>query len=252
MLQTLAVILSWAYAAICISSWAILLIATAASATDGVALAARAVGLAPAAPTQAALARPAYMHRRIARRNRSAGAVVADCALGVVTIAFLVSAEAPACEDCNLLSKWAPVAMFYSITAAYLTLYWADHHALIEVVHALDRRFILHDAAFVASLAAFPFTTAWVVRSGYSRLSVCIYGLALLVSLLAYMRLRMAAANVLGDDPKVRNWFGAGAKGRLLVGLFAAGSAAALVSPVAGTAVFALTVGVWTVAEALQ
>lgn len=67
-----------------------------------------------------------------------------------------------------------------------------------------------------------------------------------------HVRLRAAAADALGDDPKIKRWFGAGVKGRLLATLFGLALVISLLAPPAGIVVLALTVGVWTVAEALH
>jgi uncharacterized membrane protein len=147
--------------------------------------------------------------------------------------------------DHALLHEW-PSYFAYTVSFMTIGIMWVNHHQLFRFVRGTDRKLLFVNLGLLMLVAFLPFPTAvvaeFIERSSQSRAAVVLYGTTLTLTAIFWQLLWYWAIDrphIVGPGPDRAGidaisrsfWYG--------VPVYAAGTAVALVSPLAGLAFFA-------------
>ena len=156
-----------------------------------------------------------------------------DGVLAVIITIMVLDMKAPhgAGLD-NLLALW-PVFMSYVLSFIYVAIYWNNHHHFFQIVQAVDGGILWANLHLLFWLSTVPFTTAWMGENEFAPIPEALYGIALLMSAIAWYILQTAIIRQQGSDSPLRAVIGRDIKGKISPIIYSAGIAMAFVSTIA-------------------
>ena len=126
------------------------------------------------------------------------------------------------------LGPLVPKFIAYALSFVNVGSYWNNHHHLLHASRVVNGRVLWANLFLLFWLSLFPFVTAWMGDAGYSQDSVALYGVIALLAGAAYSLLLLELRRVPGQSGPVMETDGAGLKGFVSLGLYAAGAIIAL------------------------
>ncbi|HZO96751.1 MAG TPA: TMEM175 family protein [Gaiellaceae bacterium] len=178
-------------------------------------------------------------------------------AIAATLLIIDVSADAPGGGlGAALLHAWPQYAA-YAVSFVTIGIMWVNHHACLEQVARVDRRFLFANVALLACIAFVPFPTRLVaehLRDDGLRAAALAYGLTMTATALCFAAFwfyaalgrRLIAAEA---DPRVVS----GISRSYLPGapIYGAATLVALASPTASVALFAAIAGFYVLESSL-
>ncbi|MEP7193670.1 MAG: TMEM175 family protein, partial [Actinomycetota bacterium] len=134
------------------------------------------------------------------------------------------------------------------LSFVYVGIYWSNHHHMFQVVEHVNGTVLWGNLHLLFWLSLFPFTTAWVDETKFSRTPVIVYGVNLLLAAVAYYILQMAIFRVEGGSG-LGQALGRNLKGKISPILYLSGIGLAFVNPWLGMLVFTIVAIMWLVPD---
>lgn len=122
-----------------------------------------------------------------------------------------------------------------SLRFVYIGIYWSNHHHMFQVVEGVNGTVLWGNLHLLFWLPLFPFTTARVDETTFSRTPVIVYGVNLLLAAIAYYTLQQAIFHAEGGSG-LSQALGRDLKGRLTPVLLSPGHRPGLRHTLAGHA----------------
>jgi uncharacterized membrane protein len=132
----------------------------------------------------------------------------------------------------DLLALW-PVFMSYVLSFIYVAIYWNNHHHFFQIVDAVDGAILWANMHLLFWLSIVPFATAWMGENDFAPIPTALYGVALLMSAIAWYILQTAIIRHQGSDSPLQAAIGRDIKGKISPFIYSAGIATAFVSTTA-------------------
>lgn len=136
----------------------------------------------------------------------------------------------------------------YALSFAFLGIYWSNHHHLIHTVKKVNGKILWANIHLLFWLSLTPFVTAWVGQH-YADVSVAAYGLALLLSAIAYYILQGQILATHPPDSPLRAALGADLKGKASPLLYATAMVLAFVNRAVAIGIYVLVALMWLVPD---
>ena len=177
-------------------------------------------------------------------------AAFSDGVIAVIITIMVLDLRAPA--SATLASLWsaAPVFASYVLSFVYVAIYWNNHHLLFALADRVSGAAMWANLHLLFWLSLIPFTTSWLGTHPAAAVPTAVYGVALLMSALAWAVLQATLVRAQGGagSPLARA-LGRDAKGRLSPLLYALAIAAAFVSTAVADAIYAAAALLWLVPD---
>lgn len=172
-----------------------------------------------------------------------------DAVLAIVITIMVLEMRAPHGASLADLKPVGPVFLSYILSFIYLSIYWHNHHHMLQTAKHVDGAVLWANSLLLFSLSLIPFVTAWMGETNFASAPVLLYGCVLLAAAVAYSILTIALKRVNGADSAFAKGLGSDLKGKVSIGLYAAAIALATFSAAAAGAIYALVAIIWLVPD---
>ncbi|HVW28315.1 MAG TPA: TMEM175 family protein [Polyangiaceae bacterium] len=170
-----------------------------------------------------------------------------DGVLAIIITVMVLELKVPHGDDLAALAPMCPVFLAYVVSFVYVAIYWNNHHHLLHTVKTVTPFVMWANMLLLFSLSLFPFVTSWVGEHPHAAWPAALYGVVLLLAGVAWLILERAI--IRGGGGTLALAIGTDIKGKISAASYAAGVAAAFVSPWISEAVFAAVALMWIVPD---
>ena len=171
-----------------------------------------------------------------------------DAVLAIIITIMVLELKLPEEPTLHALGGSATGFLTYLLSFVYVGIYWNNHHHMFQVVERVNGAILWGNLHLLFWLSLFPFTTAWVDETTFSRTPVIVYGVNLLLAAVAYYVLQLAIFRVEGGSG-LREALGRDLKGKVSPYLYLSGIALAFVTPWLAVLVFTGVAIMWLVPD---
>ena len=171
-----------------------------------------------------------------------------DGVLAIIITIMVLELKVPAEPTMQSLGGSATGFLTYLLSFVYLGIYWNNHHHMFQVVQRVNGTVLWANLDLLFWLSLFPFTTAWMEETAFSRTPVIVYGVNLLLAASAYYALQLAIFHA-EDGSGLRQALGRDLKGKVSPILYLSGIALAFVTPWLSVLVFSGVAIMWLVPD---
>jgi uncharacterized membrane protein len=171
-----------------------------------------------------------------------------DGVLAIIITIMVLELKVPHEPTLEALGGSATGFLTYLLSFVYIGIYWNNHHHMFQVVEKVNGAVLWGNLHLLFWLSLFPFTTAWIDETSFSRTPVIVYGVNLLLAAVAYYVLQQAIFHSEGGSG-LREALGRDLKGKSSPVLYLTGIALAFVSPWLAMTVFTGVAIMWLVPD---
>ena len=168
-----------------------------------------------------------------------------DGVLAIIITIMVLEIKVPKGHSISDLQPLLPIMLSYLLSFAYVGIYWNNHHHMFHAVHKVNGGVMWLNLLLLFSLSLFPFATAWVGESEFSKWPVIIYGVVLLMAAFSYFFLSQCLISIHGKDSTLAKAIGKDKKGIISLVFYISGIAASFVSPLLGFTLYATVACIW-------
>ena len=153
-----------------------------------------------------------------------------DAVIAIVMTVMVLELRVPSSTTWDALKPLVPVFLTYVLSFVYLGIYWNNHHHLLQATERVNGAVLWANLHLLFWLSLFPFSTAWMDRSHFSRVPVMVFGIDLLGAAIGYYVLQQSILRGQPADAPLARAVGRDVKGKLSPVCYVAGIAAAAFS----------------------
>ena len=153
-----------------------------------------------------------------------------DGVLAVIITIMVLEMKAPHGAGLHDLFALWPVFMSYVLSFIYVAIYWNNHHHFFQIVEAVNGAVLWANMHLLFWLSTVPFATAWMGENDFASVPTALYGVALLMSAIAWYILQTAIIRQQGSNSPLQAVIGRDIKGKISPFIYSAGIAMAFVS----------------------
>lgn len=143
-----------------------------------------------------------------------------DGVIAIVITIMVLELRAPHDANPGALIPLTPAFLSYLLSFVFLGIYWSNHHHLLHAVKHVNGRILWANLHLLFWLSLVPFVTAWMGENHFSRWTVFLYGLVLLLAAIAYFILAQALISLHGSDSVIAAALGADFKGKISIVIY--------------------------------
>jgi uncharacterized membrane protein len=172
-----------------------------------------------------------------------------DGVLAVIITIMVLELDVPDGFSWHALGDSGLGFLTYLLSFVYVGIYWNNHHHLFHVVDRVDGTVLWANLHLLFWLSLFPFSTAWLDKSGVALVPTVVYGLNLLCAAVAYYLVQLAIFRLPTVGPRLRQVLGRDVKGRLSPFLYLLGIGLAYLDPWLGQVPYVCVALMWLVPD---
>ncbi len=175
-----------------------------------------------------------------------------DAVMAVIMTIMAFGLEVPDGTTRAAFSAVLPGLFVYVLSFAFIGIYWNNHHHLLRATKRISAGVMWSNLFLLLWLSLIPVCTKWIggPDSAYKHpLPAIAYGIVCLVAGAAYTLLVRMIIRANGQDSAVARAIASDMKGRVSIGLYAAGVGLALLSPYLSYACYAAVSVMWFVPD---
>jgi uncharacterized membrane protein len=176
-------------------------------------------------------------------------AAFSDGVIAIIITIMVLELKLPHGADWATLAGLRPHFLSYVLSFIYLAIYWNNHHHMLHTVTRVDGLILWANSHLLFWLSLIPAATAWLGDNYPAPVPTAVYGVALLMSAIAYYLLQMAIVHRQGKHSVLAAAVGSDLKGKLSPVFYLAAIAVAFVSPPVSIAIYALVAAIWLVPD---
>src|SRR4029450_4449913 len=144
-----------------------------------------------------------------------------DGVIAIIITIMVLELRVPHETNLAALQPLVPVLLSYLLSFTYIGIYWTNHHHLLPAVDHVNGRILWANLHLLFWLSLVPFVTAWMGENHFERLPVAIYGVVMLMSVVAYYILTTTLIRHHGPESALRAAVGNDFKGIISVVMYA-------------------------------
>ena len=172
---------------------------------------------------------------------------------GVMAVVITLTAfeiRPPQGTNLAALDHRLPALLIYLLSFVYIGTYWNNHHHLLRRTERVDAAVMWANLHLLFWLSLVPILTEWVATSYRATEPAATYGAAALAAAVAYTILTRSIIRANGGaEGTMARALGSDLKGRVSLGIYAAGVALAFVTPYLAYSMYALVLMTWFVPD---
>jgi uncharacterized membrane protein len=92
--------------------------------------------------------------------------------------------------DWEALRPLLPIFLTYVLSFVFLGIYWNNHHHMLQATKRINGKVLWANLHLLFWLSLIPFVTGWMGENHFAPLPTAVYGVALLMSAIAYTLLQ--------------------------------------------------------------
>ena len=164
-----------------------------------------------------------------------------DGVIAVIITIMVLDLKAPESAEPAALFKLWPFFAIYLVSFVFVAIYWINHHNQLTAARYVNARLIWANNALLFALSLIPFATAYVGDTGIAPFPTMVYGALQFACGLAYnLFVSTIGADRRDDGEFMQRFRPRRMQDLAALGVYAAGAALALLSPIGALALYAL------------
>jgi TMEM175 potassium channel family protein len=172
-----------------------------------------------------------------------------DAVFAILITIMVLELRAPHGATLASLRPLLPVALSYTLSFVYLSIYWNNHHHLLHVTRRVTGRVLWANAHLLFWLSLVPFVTAWMGENHFAPVPMAAYGAVLFMAGLAYGLLQHVIVVSQGSSSVLARALGADVKGKLSRLIYAVAIPLALASQWVAGLLYVIVAMIWLVPD---
>ena len=172
-----------------------------------------------------------------------------DGVMAIIITIMVLELAVPEGADLAALRGVLPTFVGYTLSFAFLGIYWNNHHHLLQTARQVNGRVLWANLHLLFWLSLIPFATAWMGETSFAALPTAVYGLFLFFSAIAYTLLTRALIAVHGADSVLAKAVNRDVKGKLSLVLYLVAVPLAFVSSWLAGGLYVLVAVMWLIPD---
>lgn len=172
-----------------------------------------------------------------------------DGVIAIIITVMVFNIKPPSDSGLDGLVAVLPAILAFVLSFLYLALYWNNHHHMFQAARRVSGLVLWANLHLLFWLSLFPFTTSWLIESGFATWPTATYGLVLLMAAIAYRGVQTSLVNAEGSESMLRDAIGADWKGKSSLLIYAAAISVAFVSAWAALSLYVAVAAAWLVPD---
>ena len=172
-----------------------------------------------------------------------------DGVIAILITIMVLELKVPHEAGVAALLPLVPVFLSYALSFVFLSIYWNNHHHLLQAIQHVDGRVLWANLHLLFWLSLVPFVTGWVGENHFGAWPVALYGAVLLCAAVAYFVLTRALIALHGRDSVLATAVGRDFKGKASLGIYLAAIPVSFVSAGCAFALYVLVAVLWLVPD---
>lgn len=172
-----------------------------------------------------------------------------DGVLAIIITIMVLELKVPQGADFTALRALLPIFLSYALSFVYVGIYWNNHHHMLHLVQKVNGAILWANLHLLFWLSLTPFVTGWMGVNHFAPLPMSLYGVALLMSGLAYSILQKTIVVSQGHDSLLAKAIGKDAKGKLSLVFYAIAIPVAYVQQWIAGGLYVLVALLWLIPD---
>ncbi len=172
-----------------------------------------------------------------------------DGVIAIIITIMVLELKVPHGSDWAALKPILPVFLAYVLSFVILSIYWNNHHHLLQAVHHVDGRILWANLHLLFWLSLVPVVTHWIGSNYTAPLPVALYGAVLIGAACAYFLLVRALLKRHGRSSALAAAIGRDFKGTISIAIYAAALPLAYVSTWISCGLYVAVAILWLVPD---
>jgi uncharacterized membrane protein len=172
-----------------------------------------------------------------------------DGVMAIIITIMVLELTAPEGADPAALRPLIPTFISYALSFIFISIYWNNHHHLLQAVEHVDGRVLWANLHLLFWLSFVPFGTAWMGKNNFASWPVALYGAILLLAAIAYFILSRALIALHGQDSVLATAVGRDFKGKISPVIYAIAIPLAFVSAWLAYGLYVFVAVMWLIPD---
>ncbi len=172
-----------------------------------------------------------------------------DGVLAVIITIMVLEMKPPHGSTLTDLAALWPVFTSYVLSFIYVAIYWNNHHHFFQLVKSVNGTILWANMHLLFWLSTVPFATAWMGENHFAAGPTAIYGVALLMSAVAWYVMQTVIIRQQGEASPLRRAIGRDLKGKVSPIVYLAGIGLAFVSTTASDLLYLGVALMWLIPD---
>ncbi len=172
-----------------------------------------------------------------------------DGVIAIIITIMVLELKVPHEATLGALVPLIPVLSCYAFSFIFLSIYWNNHHHLLQAVKHVDGRVLWANSHLLFWLSLIPFVTGWMGENHFAALPVSLYGAVMLFSGVAYFILAQTLLALHGKDSTLATALGRDFKGKISIVIYVAAIAISFLNSWIACAMYVAVAIMWLVPD---
>jgi len=172
-----------------------------------------------------------------------------DGVLAIVITIMVLELRTPVDHGWRGLLEVLPELGLYTLSFAFVGIYWNNHHHLLQAAIGVNSRILLRNLHLLFWLSLLPFVTGWVGHSHFAPVPTALYGFIFIAAAFAWRLLQNEILRQHGPASRLAATFGRDSKGKISLLGYVASVPLAFVNPWISMAIFGLVALWWLIPD---
>jgi uncharacterized membrane protein len=168
-----------------------------------------------------------------------------DGVIAILITIMVLGLTTPHEPDLAALRALFPIFLSYVLSFVNLSIYWNNHHHLLQAINHVDGRVLWANLHLLFWLSLIPFVTSWMGENHFAAWPVALYGVVLLLAAVAYFILTRTLIALHGRDSVLATAVGRDFKGKISMVVYAVAIPFSFVDSWVAGALYALVAIMW-------
>lgn len=143
-----------------------------------------------------------------------------DSVIAIIITIMVIEFKAPQSTDLIDLKPLIPKFLSYILSFIYLSIYWNNHHHIINTVKSVTGDMLWANLHLLFWLSLIPFATAWVGENSFKPKPMALYGFVLFMASIAFGLLQKRIIKKHGTGSILAKAVGKDLKGKMSLLLY--------------------------------
>ena len=172
-----------------------------------------------------------------------------DGVLAVVITIMAIELKPPHSSNLSSLSSMVNVFISFTLSFAFVGIYWSNHHHLFHAVEKVNGWIIMANLHFLFWICLVPATTSWMGETGFKKWSVIFYGIDSFMLAVSYTILVWLLVAHHGNDSVLAQSLASDWKGKLSLAAYGLGIGLSFINGWIGFAIYVAVACIWAIPD---
>jgi uncharacterized membrane protein len=172
-----------------------------------------------------------------------------DGVIAILITIMVLGLKVPTGATWSAAREIVPSLLTYVLSFVFLGTYWNNHHHMLQLADRVNGAVLWANLHLLFWLSLIPFVTAWMGTNLRATAPTASYGVAMILSAVAYAILQQTIIAAQGAGSRLARAVGSDLKGRLSVVAYAAAIPLAFLQPQISQAIYVVVALIWLVPD---